>query len=290
MDVETPFDIDDTSHDILTPERQILPLVFASPHSGTNYRPEFIAASRLDRLALRKSEDSFVDELFDWAPRLGAPLIRALFPRAFVDANREPFELDPTMFADDLPTYANTSSPRVAAGLGTIARVVANGTDIYHGKLSFDEALRRLQRYYWPYHRALANLVERTRMNFNSCILIDCHSMPSCGGPNGHGRVDFVLGDCHGASCAPAVIEVAETALRGIGYKVARNTPYSGGFVTRHYGRPGEGIHSLQIEINRALYMDETRIRRAPAMAGLKEDLRLVIAALGALPSSKFAA
>ncbi len=294
MDVETRFDIDDTSHEILTPERQILPLVFASPHSGANYRPEFIAASRLDRLALRGSEDSFVDELFGWAPRLGAPLIRALFPRAFVDANREPFELDPTMFEDDLPAYANTSSPRVAAGLGTIARVVANGADIYHGKLSFDEALRRLRRYYWPYHRALASLVERTRMNFNSCILIDCHSMPSCGGTAGRGqglgRVDFVLGDCHGASCAPAVIEVSEAALRGLGYRVARNSPYSGGFVTRHYGRPTEAVHGLQIEINRALYMDETKIRRSPAMAGLKEDLRLVITALGGISGSKIAA
>ncbi len=294
MDVETPFDIDDTPHEILTPERQTLPLVFASPHSGANYRPEFLAASRLDPLVLRRSEDSFVDELFAWAPRLGAPLIRALFPRAFIDANREPFELDPTMFEDTLPSYANTMSPRVVAGLGTIARVVANGTDIYHGKLSFDEALRRLRRYYWPYHRALASLVERTRMNFDGCILIDCHSMPSCGGTNGcgrgRGRIDFVLGDCHGRSCAPAVIEVAEAALRGMGYSVARNSPYSGGFVTRHYGRPREGVHGLQIEINRALYMDETKICRAPAMAGLKEDLRLVIAALGGISGSKIAA
>ncbi len=290
MDAETPFGIDDTSHEILAPERQILPLVFASPHSGANYRPEFLAASRLDPLALRKSEDSFVDELFDWAPRLGAPLIRALFPRAYVDANREPFELDPAMFEDDLPDYANISSPRVAAGLGTIARVVANGTDIYRAKLPFDEALRRLRLYYWPYHRALASLVERTRMSFQSCILIDCHSMPSCGGMKGRGRVDFVLGDCHGASCAPEVIEAAETALRALGYRVTRNAPYAGGFVTRHYGRPREGLHSLQIEVNRALYMDEARIRRAPAMAGLKEDLRGVIAALGGISGSKIAA
>jgi len=294
MDVETPFNINNTSHEILMPERQSLPLVFASPHSGANYRPEFIAASRLDSLALRKSEDSFVDELFDCAPRLGAPLIRALFPRAFIDANREPFELDPAMFEDDLPAYANTSSPRVAAGLGTIARVVASGTDIYRGKLSFEEALRRLRHCYWPYHRALASLVERTRMNFKTCILIDCHSMPSCAGPSGRSQgntgADFVLGDCHGASCAPAVMEVTESALRTLGYKVARNSPYSGGFVTRHYGRPKEDVHSLQIEINRALYMDETKIRRAPAMAGLKNDLGLVISALGSISGSKMAA
>lgn len=294
MDAEIPFTLDDAPHETLTPECQTLPLVFASPHSGTNYRPDFLAASRLDPLDLRRSEDSFVDELFAWAPRLGAPLIRALFPRAFVDANREPFELDPAMFEDELPSYANTLSPRVAAGLGTIARVVANGADIYSGKLSFEEALRRLRRYYWPYHRALAGLVERTRSEFDCCILVDCHSMPSVGGPRdrdrGHNRVDFVLGDCHGRSCTPVVMDVAESALRDLGYHVARNTPYSGGFVTHHYGRPGEGVHSLQIEINRALYMDESAIRRAPSMAGLKEDLRLFIAALGGISRAKMLA
>jgi N-formylglutamate amidohydrolase len=319
MDAETPYDVDEASHEILAPDRQTLPLVFASPHSGRNYRPEFLAASRLDPLALRRSEDSFVDELFAWAPRLGAPLIRALFPRAFVDANREPFELDPAMFEDSLPSYANTLSPRVAAGLGTIARVVANGADIYRGKLSFDEAQHRLRRYYWPYHRALANLVERTRAQFGHCILVDCHSMPSAGGPRDRardnwdsrksergklepgklergkldreqGRIDFVLGDCHGRACAPAVIDAAELALRRLGYRVARNAPYSGGFVTRHYGRPDEAVHGLQIEINRGLYMDEARIRRAPAMEGLKEDLRAVIAALGAISQTKMQA
>jgi N-formylglutamate amidohydrolase len=287
MDAETPIDLDDTCYEIVTPEPQTLPLVFASPHSGNNYRADFLAASRLDPLSLRRSEDSFVDELFAWAPRLGAPLIRALFPRAFVDANREPFELDPAMFDDALPPYANTRSPRVAAGLGTIARVVANGTDIYHRKLSFREAQHRLRTYYWPYHRALADLVERTRQRFGCCILIDCHSMPSVGGPadrdRGHERVDFVLGDCHGRSCAPMVIGSAESVLRRLGYNISRNAPYSGGFVTRHYGRPGDGVHGLQIEINRALYMDETRIRRSPAMAGLVEDLRLMISALGGI-------
>ena len=198
------------------------------------------------------------------------------------------------MFEDALPAYANTLSPRVAAGLGTIARVVANGAEIYRGKLSFDEAQRRLRRYYWPYHRALAGLVERTQGAFGCCVLVDCHSMPSIGRPrerdHSHSRLDFVLGDCHGNSCAPLVVDLAESALRDLGYRVARNTPYSGGFVTRHYGRPREGVHALQIEINRALYMDETRFRRAPAMAGLKQDLRALIAALGAVDSTRFAA
>ena len=287
MDAETPLALDQAAHEILAPERQTLPLVFASPHSGTNYPPDFVATSRLDPLALRRSEDSFVDELFEAAPRLGAPLIRALFPRAFVDPNREPFELDPAMFEDELPAYANTRSPRVAAGLGTIARVVASGAEIYGHKLCFSEARRRLRRFYWPYHRALSGLVQRTRAAFGYCILVDCHSMPSVGGPMdrdpGKGRVDFVLGDCHGTSCAPVIADMAAHVLGELRYHVARNTPYSGGFVTRHYGRPGEDVHCLQIEINRALYMNETEIKRADGMAELVRDLQHLIAALGRL-------
>jgi N-formylglutamate amidohydrolase len=277
----------ETPHEVLAPEAQTLPLVVASPHSGRNYPPAFVAASRLDRLNLRRSEDGFVDELFAAAPGMGAPLLRANFPRAYIDANREPFELDPRMFRDSLPGYANTRSPRVAAGLGTIARVVASGADIYREKLPFSEALHRIRSYYWPYHNALRGLIETTASHFGGCILLDCHSMPSVGGPMdrdaGHRRVDFVLGDCHGTSCGAKVAETAERALTGMGYHVTRNTPYSGGFVTRHYGRPDQGAHALQIEINRALYMDERNVRRLPGMSVLSEDLRQLIAALGAL-------
>jgi N-formylglutamate amidohydrolase len=285
MDIETPTPARELGYEIVEPDRQTLPLVFASPHSGTDYPGDFVAASRLDPLALRRSEDSFVDELFEAAPRLGAPLLRAIFPRAFVDPNREPFELDPAMFEDELPDYANTRSPRVAAGLGTIARIVANGADIYAGKLPFAEALRRIQRYYWPYHRALARLVEDTKAAFGFCILVDCHSMPSVGGPmdrdSGRRRVDFVLGDCHGTSCAAVVTDTVERGLDEAGYHVARNAPYSGGFVTRHYGRPEEALHSLQIEVNRCLYMDEAEIRRRPGLDRVAEDLQGIIAALG---------
>ena len=275
------------SHEVVAPSCQILPLVFASPHSGCDYPQDFLTASRLDPLTLRRSEDSFVDEIFGAAPGLGAPLIRALFPRAFVDANREPFELDPAMFEGELPAYANTRSPRVAAGLGTIARVVANGADIYRGKLDFSEALGRIRRHYWPYHQSLSDLVERTKARFGTCILIDCHSMPSTGGPMdrdaGAKRVDFVLGDCHGTACAPAVIQTVQASLRELGYHVARNRPYSGGFVTRHYGKPEEAVHGLQIEINRFLYMDESEIRRGAGLPRLARDMRKVIAALGKL-------
>ena len=271
--------------EILMPERQSLPLVVASPHSGSTYPPDFVAASRLDRLTLRRSEDCFVHDLFEQAPRLGAPLIRALFPRAFIDPNREPFELDPAMFHDELPAYVNTRSPRVAAGLGTLARVVANGAEIYRRKLSFAEAMERLRGCYWPYHQAMRRLLDETLSQFHYCVLIDCHSMPSVGGPTdsdtGLSRVDFVLGDNHGAACAPAVTDIADEVLSGLGYNVTRNAPYSGGFITRHYGRPAHGVHALQIEINRALYMDEERILRGPNLPKLAEDMGRLIAVLG---------
>lgn len=284
-DIE-PCDID-RSYDVLAPETQTLPLVFASPHSGRNYPPDFVAASRLDRVSLRRSEDGFVDEIFGAAPEMGAPLLRANFPRAYVDANREPFELDPRMFVDPLPAYANTRSPRVAAGLGTIARVVANGADIYRDKLAFSEALRRIRKYYWPYHAALRELLEETTARFGGAILIDCHSMPSIGGPMdrdaGHRRVDFVLGDCHGTACSAEVTATAERALAEMGYHVTRNTPYSGGFVTRHYGRPENQVHALQIEVNRALYMDECRVSRGSGLTALARNMKALMDAVGRL-------
>ena len=188
------------------------------------------------------------------------------------------------MFADPLPTYANTRSPRVASGLGTIARIVASGAEIYRDKLSFDEASARIQRHYWPYHTTLRQLVDETRADFGFCILIDCHSMPSHGvAMNGHkvaSDLDVVLGDGHGQSCASAVIDCVEASLTAMGYRVGRNDPYSGGFVTRHYGRPSEGVHALQIEISRKLYMDEARIERSPELQRMKKDLRHVILAL----------
>jgi N-formylglutamate amidohydrolase len=271
--------------EVVMPAAQTVPVVFASPHSGSDYPPEFIAQSRLRFPVLRRSEDSFVDELFAAAPRHGAPLVRALFPRAFVDPNREPFELDPLMFEDELPAYVNTASPRIAAGLGTIAKVVANGEDIYARRLQFTEAQQRIENYYRPYHDALRHLLAATRGRFGVCLLVDCHSMPSIGGPMerdaGRSRVDFVLGDCHARSCATSIVDRAESVLRDLGYAVARNTPYSGGFVTQHYGRPADGMHALQIEVNRALYMEETSIARSPGFAALAGRLESLIRALG---------
>ncbi|TDG32212.1 N-formylglutamate amidohydrolase [Paracraurococcus ruber] len=261
------------------PLRQTCPVVFASPHSGRLYPPNFVAAARLDPVALRKSEDGFVDELFAAAPDLGAPLLAATFPRVFCDVNREPWELDPGMFDGPLPAWVNTASPRVGAGLGTIARVVATGEAVYRRKLSFAEAEDRIRRYWQPYHAALAALIAETRDEFGTCLLIDCHSMPTHPAQAGN-PPDFVLGDAHGTACAPRATRLAEEVLAGLGYRVRRNDPYAGGYVTRHYGRPREGVHALQVEVARPLYMDEARIERLPRMAALQADITRLIDAL----------
>lgn len=261
------------------PAQQSVPLIFASPHSGRAYPASFIAAARLGPLALRRSEDGFVDELFAAAPDHGAPLLAATFPRVFCDVNREPWELDPGMFDGPLPAWVNSASPRVGAGLGTIARVVATGEAVYRRKLTFAEAEDRIRRFWQPYHAALAALIAETRDEFGACLLIDCHSMPTHPAQAGN-PPDFVLGDAHGTACAPRATRLVEEALTGMGYRVRRNDPYAGGYVTRHYGRPREGVHALQIEIARPLYMDEARIERLPRMASIRRDLTRLIGTL----------
>lgn len=264
---------------------QLLPVVVSSPHSGRDYPLEFVADSRLDRRTLRRSEDSFVEELFGDAPAAGAPLLKALFPRAYCDPNREAYELDPTMFADELPDYVNTRSPRVAGGLGTIARVVSVGHEIHGRKLAFAEALARIDTCWRPYHEALSGLLAETMQRFGFALLLDCHSMPSVGGwgdrDRGRHRPDVVLGNRHGTACAEAVIDTAHRALDRAGLKVVRNLPYAGGFNTQHYGRPGQGVHALQVELNRALYMDEQRFARGPAFAEVRAAMRNLVTALG---------
>jgi N-formylglutamate amidohydrolase len=268
--------------DLQRPMVQNLPLVLASPHSGAEYPADFLAASQLDPLALRRSEDSFVDELFGAAPHLGAPLLSARFPRAYVDVNREAYELDPSMFCDALPKFVNAGSSRVRMGLGTIARLVASGEEIYGEKLRFAEVQDRIERHYRPYHQVLSRLVEETDALFGGCLLIDCHSMPS-GVGSGCGRIwaDIVLGDCHGGACAPEILEAARCFLVERGFAVAINAPYAGGFTTDHYGRPELHRHALQIEINRALYMNEQNYRRKPYFARLARELAELVRRLG---------
>jgi N-formylglutamate amidohydrolase len=267
---------------LLMPERPLSPVVFASSHSGRSYGAEFLSGVRLCSLGLRRSEDSFVDELFGAAPDQGAPLLAANFPRAFCDANREPWELDPAMFADPLPPWVNTTSARVTAGLGTIARVVASGEPIYRSKLSFAEAERRIQTYWRPFHDALAGLVNETKARFGFCWLIDCHSMPTSSQTTWSGArsVDFVLGDLHGVACAPRATRFVEAFLSARGYVVRRNDPYAGGFITAHYGQPADGVHVLQIEIARRLYMDESRFERLAGFPVVQQQITELISAL----------
>ena len=273
--------------EVLANGGQEVPLVLASPHSGADYPVDFLAASRLDALTLRRSEDSFVDEIFGAAPALGAPLLRARFPRAYIDVNREPFELDPTMFEDLLPNFVNSHSPRVRVGLGTIARVVASGEEIYARKLKFSDAAQRIETLYRPYHRMLKQLLDATQERYGFSILLDCHSMPSASCDRDRRdrspRADMVLGDCHGTSCHPVITEAAHNVLNAKGYSTALNTPYAGGFTTAHYGRPAAGNHCLQIEINRALYMDEQTFERKPFLARLGDDMRDLTEALSAI-------
>lgn len=265
---------------LLAPERPFTPVVFTSAHSGRDYSADLMAGVRLCPLSLRRSEDCFVDELFGAAPAHGAPLLAANFPRAFCDANREAWELDPNMFTDRLPDWVNTTSSRVSAGLGTIAKVVASGESIYSIKLRFAEAERRIYTYWHPFHDTLGRLISEIKDRFGYCLVIDCHSMPSASKRGGGRPVDFVLGDLHGSACASRVTRATELLLGSKGFLVRRNDPYAGGFITRHYGRPGEDVHVLQIEIARALYMDEARIERLPDFPAIQQQITDLIAAL----------
>lgn len=253
--------VDHDSLDCRLPDRQTLPLVVASPHSGALYPSEFLAQAAVPLTALRRAEDAFVDELFASAPSLGIPLLAARFPRSYVDANREPYELDPGMFEGPLPRALNHRTTRVAAGLGMIPRVAASGEAIYRGRVPANEIERRLESCWRPYHMALSGLVEQTYAQFGGVLLIDAHSMPSSASGlslREHG-VDVVLGDNHGEACAPPLVDTVERWLSAQGLRVRRNQPYAGGFTTQRYGRPAVGRHTLQIEINRSLYMDEAR-------------------------------
>lgn len=268
--------------DVIAPRRHDLPVVLNSPHSGSCYPDEFLAASRLDAQAIRRSEDTHVDVLMLEAAALGAPLLKANFPRAWLDVNREPYELDPKMFAGALPTYANIRSVRVAGGLGTIARIVSEREEIYARPLPVDAALARIDFVYKPYHRVLRQLVIDTRAAFGLAVLIDCHSMPSTvRGTHGRARPDVVLGDRYGTSCASELTDLSAQILGRRGYSVSRNKPYAGGFITEHYGQPGRAMHAMQIEVNRSLYMDERTLETHGGFAQLSADLAFLVRELG---------
>src|SRR3954453_22727459 len=278
----TRFDGDKSpAFEIVEPAQWRAPIIFNSPHSGSTYPDEFLSASRIDLPTLRRSEDSFMDELIGHLSERGFPTVRVNFPRSYVDVNREPYELDPRMFTGRLPSFANTRSMRVAGGLGTIPRVVGDGQEIYRERILVDDALGRIETLYKPYHRALRRLINKVHQMFGTVVLVDCHSMPSVGVSRDEPRrPDIVIGDRYGTSCTPLLPDRVEETMAGLGYSIGRNKPYAGGFITEHYGTPASGLHAVQIEINRALYMNETTLAKATAFETLTRDIGEMIASL----------
>jgi len=278
--------VDRPAFETIRPRRQVAPVVINSAHSGRDYPSRFLAMTRLDHLSIRQSEDAFIDEIFARAPHMGAPMLRAHFPRAYLDVNREPYELDPNMFRDALPEHCNAASPRVVAGLGTLARVVAENKPIYRDSLTLEDALMRIEGIYKPYHTALQRLLSDTLDQFGVALLIDCHSMPRLTRAGDRTPPDIVLGDRYGTTCASVVIDTAEAVFAGAGFKVARNRPYAGGHTTRAYGRPQRGVHALQVEISRHLYMNEVTLARHQGYELVVSVVNRLVVALMALDLS----
>ena len=268
----------ETYFEILAPAQWQVPVVFNSPHSGSYLPESFLQSSRLSHQALRQSEDCFVDELFSDCRNLGAPLLRALISRAYLDLNREPYEFDQRMFHENLPGHMNSGSPRVAAGLGTIPKLVAEGEDIYRGKIHLDEALARIEQIYRPYHRTLTALLNECFNATGFSLLIDCHSMPASAVKAPHmPMADIVLGDRFGSACDSEIADSVEGFLQKAGFNVLRNRPYSGGFITETHGTPRHNRHALQIEINRSLYMDEKSQQKNSNFKAVRQQLQGVI-------------
>lgn len=268
-----------TTYYLNQPEKRTTSVVFASPHSGRDYSAWFLDRIALDGCTVRSSEDAYVDQLFACAPQMGAPLLHAGAPRAFVDLNRSADELDPALIEG---VRRVGHSPRVASGLGVIPRVVANGRAIYTGKIPLSEARQRIDAYWRPYHAELAHQMDQSHAMFGQAILIDCHSMPHEAIDSvvrkGQPRPQVVLGDRFGASADSAVMDGVQDAFRAAGLVVARNTPFAGAYVTQHYGRPARGRHAIQVEIDRALYLDEATVQPNADFAVFQTLLAEVIA------------
>jgi N-formylglutamate amidohydrolase len=260
------------------PDLQATPVIFASPHSGRNYPADFLRASILDEYAIRSSEDAFVDMLFADAPVFGAPLLAANAPRAYIDLNRASEELDPALIEG---VRKSTHNPRVTSGLGVIPRVVSNGRAIYRGKISLEEARMRIRDHWRPYHSRLQALLDETRKIHGHAILIDCHSMPhEAIEAASHGRASkpqIVLGDRFGAAANQAIVDRVEAAFTAQGFRVVRNAPFAGAYTAQHYGRPSREQHVIQVEIDRALYMDEAQIRPKPGFDAFRKLISRVI-------------
>lgn len=261
------------------PDRRLTGVVFASPHSGRNYPAGFLRASVLDERTIRSSEDAFVDTLLDGVPTLGAPLLAAAAPRAWLDLNRAADELDPALIEG---TRLAAHNPRVASGLGVIPRVVAAGRAIYRGKITRAEAEARIDGYWRPYHDCLRALMESARAEFGEAILIDVHSMPheamDCIAGTGLRRPEIVLGDRFGTAAGADVIERVESAFHRAGFRTVRNTPFAGAYIAQTYGQPSRDHHAIQVEIDRALYMNEREIRPNGNFMSFRRQLHAVLA------------
>lgn len=283
--------IETEAYVLTRPERRSGPVIFASPHSGRDYSPAFLAQTVLDHRAVRSSEDAFVDALFGMAPELGAALLAARAPRAYVDLNRAADELDPGVIEGLVRAPHN---PRISSGLGVIPRVVAGGRTIYRGKLALAEVEARLRRFWHPYHQALAGLIEEVRAEFGQAVLIDCHSMPheaiEAHTRPGQPRPEVVLGDRYGATAGREVMERVEAAFAGAGLRVGRNAPFAGAYVAQAYGRPSRGVHVVQVEIDRALYMDEVRVEPLAGFGAFRDLISGVVAELVQPPGVALAA
>ncbi len=283
------FNDSNPAYSVFAPAVQRVPFVFNSPHSGRYYPKSLLEASRLTPPQLRRSEDLYVDQLFSHIVEIGAPMLAANFPRAWLDVNREPYELDPKLFSEKLPGHANIRSMRVSGGLGTIPRLVAEHMPIYNVSPSLEEALDRVELIYRPYHETLRKLLAKTVMEFGHAVLVDCHSMPSSGSKSeDQSRPDIIIGDRYGTSCNGSVSHELITRFSDLGYSVTRNKPYAGGFITEHYGRPLKGFHAVQIEINRSLYVDEDTLVPKVGFGALMEDIRNVMNHLVSIPDSGF--
>lgn len=279
--MRVPEGSDEGIYVVESPDAMASPVFLNSPHSGESFPSAFLARAQISRQMMRRASDLYVDELFLPAVAQGLPLMRAVLPRSFVDLNREPFELDPRLIAGPLPIDANTRSLRVAGGLGTVPRVIGDQIEIYAGKLTLEEALHRIEHAYVPYHLRLHRELAQRHARHGHVVLIDLHSMPSQSGPRPNRMMpDLILGDRFGASCDPALIHRVESLARDLGFRVERNQPYAGGYITEHYGRPTLGWHALQIEINRALYMDEVHLEPHAGFSAVSEALTTLVVSL----------
>jgi N-formylglutamate amidohydrolase len=278
----------DPGFEVLEPAQQTAPILISSPHSGRRYPQSLLSQSRLDPFKLRRSEDAFIDELFRGTLSQGCAMLHAHFPRVYLDLNREPYELDPKLIAGrTLPALANTSSARVLAGLGTIPRIVSEGEEIYKTRLSLDEALYRIEHHHYPYHQMLTRRLLALKSRHGVALLLDAHSMPS------HGMntpcADIVLGDRYGKTAASGLMDAIEQHLTTCGYRVARNKPYAGGFITENHGNPHKGIHAIQIEIRRDLYMNEGTLEKKPSFEPIAHDMASLIPVIQSLPRHTWA-